>query len=236
MPGETKEIAPYIHVPENCKTLKEAVERVHGDDGLTTIVVGAGEHQIDGIYLEVSSAMNIVGDPGVPRSGIVVVGGIKINEDIEGNCHLQHLTLRQAKATGVYAASSFTMEDVLVEQCDHDGVFVVGTNTVGRCTNVEVHRCKESGMIVLEGGSIILSGPKTMVSHNCTKGFDSTYGLKVFGNINNIRIEYPLTKEKVSKNNKGGGDWSPNFDKPDPQPGGQSTSENWQGVERLLRF
>ena len=74
--GETKSSSPSststtttvaatsIRVPEDCKTLKEAVERVHGDDGLTTIVVGKGEHRIDGDSLKIGSAMNIVGDPG----------------------------------------------------------------------------------------------------------------------------------------------------------------------------
>ena len=62
-------------VPEDCRTLKEAVGMVHGDDRLTTIVVGRGEHQIDGWYLKIWSAMNIVGK--VPKSEIVVVGGIK---------------------------------------------------------------------------------------------------------------------------------------------------------------
>jgi hypothetical protein len=33
-----------VRVPEECTTLKEAVGRVHGDDRLTTIVVGKGEH------------------------------------------------------------------------------------------------------------------------------------------------------------------------------------------------
>ena len=59
--------------PEDCSTLKEAVKMVEKDDHLTTIVVGKGRHQIRGNYLEISSAMNIVGDPGVPKEEIVVV-------------------------------------------------------------------------------------------------------------------------------------------------------------------
>ena len=37
-----------LFVPVDCNTLREAVDRVHGDDRLTTIVVGKGKHQIDG--------------------------------------------------------------------------------------------------------------------------------------------------------------------------------------------
>ena len=45
-------------------------------DRTITIVVGKGEHQIDGGFLKIHSAMNIVGDPGVPKEKIVVVGRI----------------------------------------------------------------------------------------------------------------------------------------------------------------
>jgi len=61
--------------------------------------------------------MRIVGRPDVPKEKIVVVGGIHFKKGIQGNCHLQHLTLRQAKWFGVIGDSSFAMEDVLVEQC-----------------------------------------------------------------------------------------------------------------------
>ena len=81
--------------------------------------------------------MNIVGDPRVPKSEIVVMGCIWFNKGIQGNCHLQHLTLRQAKDCGVRGWSSFTMEDVLVEQCRY-GVLANGTGVVGKCTDVEV--------------------------------------------------------------------------------------------------
>ena len=36
-----------VRVPEYC-TLEEAVDWVHGDDRLTTIIVGKGEHVING--------------------------------------------------------------------------------------------------------------------------------------------------------------------------------------------
>jgi hypothetical protein len=141
-----------VRVPEDCNTLEAAVDRVHGDDWLTTIVVGTGEHQIDGGSLKIPSAMNIVGDPGLPKSEIVVVGGIKFEGGIQGNCHLQHLTLRHAKKFGVFGFSSFTMEDVLVEQCGWSGVYAAGTGVVGSCTNVEVRQCRNSGVVAVDGG------------------------------------------------------------------------------------
>lgn len=195
-----------VRVPEDCKTLKEAVERVHGDDGLTTIVVGKGKHQIDGKYLYIASAMNIVGEPGVlNREDIVVVGGIWFEEGIQGNSHLQHLIVRQAKGHGVIGFSSFTMEDVLVEQCGGHGVVATGTGVVGRYTNVTVCQCGGSGVVAIRGASITLFSAKTTVHHNCTKGYNDDYGLLVLGASSTIQLVSPLTKETISTDNGGGG-------------------------------
>jgi hypothetical protein len=193
-----------VRVPEDCNTLDKAVERVHGDYRLTTIIVGEGEHEIDGDYLEISSAMRIVGDPEVPREEIVIVGGIEFNKGI-GMCHLQRLTLRSGGA-GVFGWSSFTMKDVLVEKCGEFGVGAWGTGVVGRCTNVEVRQCRGSGVVAQWGASITLSGPKTTVHHNCTNGLGGDYGLVVAYNTSTIQLVFPLTIEQVSFDNGGGGD------------------------------
>jgi hypothetical protein len=158
--------------------------------------------------------MHIVGDPGVPKEEIVVVGGILFLKGIQGNCHLQHLTIRQAKHSGVEGQSSFTMADVLVEQCHHHGVVAYGTD--GRCTNVEVRQCGWSGVVAHSvpevgwlgkvNGSIILVGDQTTVHHNCTKGDSDDYGLVVEGS-SIIQLVAPLTKEQVSTDNGGGGNW-----------------------------
>ena len=171
-----------LFVPEDCLTLEDAVRRVEQDPRIMTILLGKGEHVL-AVYvvgtlfdhraencLEIASAMNIVGDPRVPKSEIVVVGGVKFKEGISGNCHLQHLTLRKSKGDGVAGDSSFTMEDVLVEQCWGHGVAAFGAGGVGRCTNVEVRQCGFSGVEADNGASITLIGAKTTVHHNCTRG------------------------------------------------------------------
>lgn len=221
-----------IRVPQDFKKLEDAVALVHLSAGLayytepeynakyadtvnekrfSTIVVGKGEHKIDGDYLMVYSAMNIVGDPEVAREDIVVLGGIRFVEGIPGNCHLQHLTLRKAKYEGVRGESSFTMDDVLVEQCGGQGVAASGAGVVGRCTNVEVRQCRLSGVYASKGASIILIGAKTAVHHNCTQGLSYNYGLTIgftmYGAKSTILLVSPLTKEQVSRNNDGGGNW-----------------------------
>ena len=60
-----------VRVPEDCSTLTDAVKKVHGDSCLTTIVVGPGEHKVG--CLVVPSAMNILGDPDVPKEKIGTV-------------------------------------------------------------------------------------------------------------------------------------------------------------------
>jgi hypothetical protein len=99
------------------------------------------------------------------------------------------------------------MEDVLVEQCGGGGVLADGTGVVGRCTNVEVRQCGCSGMVATNGASITLTGAKTMVHHNSTKGNSNHYGLAVSGSSATIQLVPPLTKEQVSLDNDGGGNW-----------------------------
>jgi hypothetical protein len=198
-----------LFVPEDCKTLKEAVTRVEQDPRIATIVLGKGEHVVE--MLKINSAMHIIGRPDVPKEKIVVVGGIQFVNGIAGNCHLQHLTLRGAKGYGVFGQSSFTMADVLVEQCTF-GVGASGTGVVGRCTNVEVRQCGLSGVAASDGASITLIGAKTTVHHNCTKGDSDHYGLVVNGSSSStIQLVSPLTKEQVSLDNGGGGNWGAEF-------------------------
>jgi hypothetical protein len=222
--GETieyriKEMAEEgIRVPQDCEKLADAVKLAHDShehphkyvdqDGnprhLNKIVVGKGEHQIYSDYLKISSTMHIVGDPGVARKDIVIMGGIRFDKGIQMNCHLQHLTLRQGW-NGVDGRSSFTMEDVLVEQCGDIGVNA-GIGVVGRCTNVEVRQCGGSGVVAFLDASITLIGAKTTVHHNCTRGDSNDYGLAVLGS-GTIQLVSPLTKEQVSLDNGGGGNW-----------------------------
>ena len=200
-----------LYVPEDCPTLEEAVQRVEQDQRITTIVLGQGEHQI-GVSLKIFSAMSIVGRPGVLKEKIVVMGGIWFKREIQGNCHLQHMTIRQAKGSGVWGGSSFTMEDVIVEQCGWYGVVADGTGIVGRCTNVEVRQCEMSGMVAMQGASITLIGAKTTVHDNCTEERSQNYGLQVSGSSSStIQLVYPLTKEQVAIKNGRGGNWGAEF-------------------------
>jgi len=84
---------------------------------------------------------------------------------------------------------------------------LVRTGVVGGCTNVEVRQCGWSGVSANNGASISLIGAKTTVHHNCTKGARGKYGLKVSYSSSTIQLVSHLTKEQVSLDNVGGGNW-----------------------------
>jgi hypothetical protein len=49
------------------------------------------------------------------------------------------------------------------------------------------------------------------VHHNCTDGDSDKYGLTVYGASATIQLVSPLTKEHVSLDNGGGGNWGAAF-------------------------
>jgi hypothetical protein len=216
-----------VNVPEDCSLyeaigMKNKYARKYFTDGRSvTIVLGKGKHQLDDdIDTEIDSAMNIVGDPGVKKEEIVIRGALSFNKGIEGNCHLQHLTLRGITdgndLDGVNFFSSFTMEDVVVEQYNGNGVWAEGTGVLGRCTNVEVRQCGYSGVVAGSGASITLIGAKTTVHHNCTYYSEynrQRHGLEVVDSDSTIQLVSPLTKEQVSVDNDefGGGNWAAGY-------------------------
>jgi hypothetical protein len=187
------QISGTVFVRGQC-TLEGAVDWVNEDETKTTIVLGRGEHWINE-YLNICSAVTIVGDPRVVREKIVIMGGIRFNKRI-GTCHLQHLTLRRANGTAVRGYSSFTMEDVLVDQCGGDGVLAYGIDA--RCTNVEVRQCGRSGVAAWHGACVTLVN--TRVHDNCKRRRNfpyQDYELKA-SNGSRILLVYPLTRDNFS--------------------------------------
>jgi hypothetical protein len=203
-----------VWVPKDCKTINEAYERIEQSNGaLTTIVLGQREHSVDGGRLDIKCPVNIVGSPDVlDKSTIIVQGGIDIRSNIYGTVHVEHLTIRGSKKWGVDGYSSFTLNDLIIEQCGGCGVYAGGSSTIGRCCNVVISKCQEAGVCAGRGASIILEGRETSIYENCSGGNDYYYGLVVSGTSSKIQIVSPLTKESISKRNGGGGDWGAGWD------------------------
>jgi hypothetical protein len=185
------------NIPLNGMTLD--VKRV------TTIVLGPGDHVVKGGTLNIKCPVNIVGSRDVlDKSKIVVVGGFQITAN---GAHVEHLTIRHKKGHGVRGYSSCTLTDLMIDQCGGYGVCALGSDAVLNCLNIMVSKCIYNGMYAHFGGTIILRGNGTLITDNCLSGWSHYYGLHVYGPSSKIQIVKPLTKESISKGNKGGGNW-----------------------------
>ena len=156
--------------------------------------------------MDIECPVNIVGSPDLLASTIIVEGSIAIGFNINGTVHVEHLTIRSKHITGVDGYSSFTLNDLIIEQCGY-GVAAVGSSTIGRCCNVVIRKCECSGVIAQSGASVILEGRETSIYENCSDGDIVDYGLLVDEPFSTIQIVSPLTKESISKRNGGGGNW-----------------------------
>jgi hypothetical protein len=199
-----------LRIPKGSKSLRDAIKLMKDSSGtmkLQKIILSEGEHQMP-TYAKISSALKIVGEPNVDPKKIVVLGGFHINKGVKGHVHLENMTICHSRGSGIVAMSSFSVKDVIIEKCDTHGMVVKGSSVRGRCTNIKVLDCGRNGVIALNGGAIKFDGRKTSICGNCLKGGNSDYGLNVFGSISStIQFVDPLTKEIVSKNNYGGGNW-----------------------------
>ena len=135
------------------------------------------------------------------------MGGFQIEKGVQGNVHVQNMKIRYLKGNGVGGESPFTLEEVIVEQCSDYGVWANDTACVARCINVEVRQCKNSGVLASGGALMTLMGAKMMVHHNNTSGRSVDFGLAVNHANSKIQLVYPLIKESVATNNRGGGNW-----------------------------
>ena len=84
-----RKAAGILHVPLDCKTLQTALKLAKKNrKWCHTIAVGKGEHQVepnkDGSIIDFP--ITIVGNG--DKNEVVVVGGFKIREGVQGNVHV----------------------------------------------------------------------------------------------------------------------------------------------------
>ena len=100
---------------------------------------------------------------------------------------------------------SFLCKDMTFTQCRNHGVTAL--NTKGRLINCVITQCGGSGIRCSDNALIEFEGSQTKVDGNGTPGHSSTYGLWTFTTSSIIHLLFPLTKESVSTNNNGGGNY-----------------------------
>jgi len=90
-------------------------------------------------------------------------------------------------------------------QCGGFGVYA--SNTKGRLINCVITQCGSCGISCSSNALIELEGDQTKVDGNVTSGNPYQYGLNTYDTSSIIHLLYPLTKESVSTNNHGGGNF-----------------------------
>ena len=169
---------------------------------------GIGETILDGFGLGVEGWL---AHGGSKSNGFVVIEDLSIQGGMTGlHAHcistkppLHRLTVRRCN----------------VEKCECNGVNVIHAHI--SCEDVQVVGCGHSGVIAQDGGTVKFSGENTRIEGNVTGGDDDgpgggggnwrgRYGLHAFHDDAKIQIVTPLTKDSISINNGGSGNWGGN--------------------------
>ena len=183
---------------------------------IDTIVIGKVKHTVTRTtnekfnYLDINVPINIFGKHGLNKKDIIIDGGIRVNQFIKGNVHLENMTISHKERAGLRCLSAFTIKDIIFSHCKMFGFWACGPSAIGIATNVEVHHSGNSGVCASHGGIITVMGENTSIHDNVQKGGIDEFGLAVsFSTDENssiIDLVHPLKLKKVAVNNKGGGD------------------------------
>jgi hypothetical protein len=117
--------------------------------------------------------------------------------------NMQYMTMKGSRTHGLFAYNglSFLCKDMTFTQC---GGGVYALNTKGRFINCVITQCGSCGISCGYNTLIELEGDQTKVDGNVTSGYGDCYGLETYHTSSTIHLLFPLTKESVSTNNRGG--------------------------------
>jgi len=126
------------------------------------------------------------------------------------------LTLIRANGSGLTCEGEgmeVHCDDVLIEQCQENGIHVNWGSTV-TCNNVEIRECGGSGFLILNGSNLKILLSDKGVHDNGTNGSVHDKGICVSGSSSKVQIVAPLSKEQVSTNNgfDDSGNWCGNIE------------------------
>ena len=120
---------------------------------------------------------------------------------------LKDMTMRDSHYSGLCGNNglSFLCDSVTVTKSGRNGVEAYRAK--GRLINCVITQCGRSGIYCHARSLIELEGSQTKVDGNVTCGYNSCYGLRAFNTSSRIHLLFPLTKESVSTNNGGNGNY-----------------------------
>jgi len=192
-----------LHVKPGLNSLSNALFEAKRYD-IDQIFLENGVHDEQGASVVVDFPITIIGES---KDGCIIIGGLQMKGKRENDVTVKHLTISQSKRQGVDGSGgmSFHLFHLNIEKSEGNGVVVSDTkrNTMSNC---QVSHSKESGVLVYEG-LITMTGSGTSIHNNSTGGSSSEYGLHTWDSSCSIHLVSPLTKESVSINNGGGGNY-----------------------------
>ena len=120
---------------------------------------------------------------------------------------VQDMTMKGSSRHGLHNNNglSFLCKDMTFTQCESG---MSAENTKGRLINCVITQCGWEGIVCGENALVELEGSQSKVDGNVTSGNSYTYGLETYDTSSIIHLLFPLTKESVSTNNHGGGNYN----------------------------
>jgi hypothetical protein len=206
--GETKESSSVctngaLRVKPGLNSLKNALKKAK-ENGIKEIFLENGVHDEQSEYVVIDFPVTIIGES---KDGCIIIGGLRMKGKKEDDVNVKNLTISQSKGQGVYGdkGMSFHLFHLNIEKSGWSGVYVHSTKR-STMSNCQVSHSKWSGVKVNDG-LITINGSGTSIHNNGTDGNSSEYGLSTSSSSSSIHLVSPLTKESVSINNGGGGNW-----------------------------
>jgi len=195
-----------LHVKPGLNSLSNAVIEANVYN-IKEIFLKNGVHDEKGKVVDIDCPITIIGET---KDGCTIVGGLSMTGKKEDDVNVKHLTISQSKGhAGVFGdgGMSFHLFHLKIEKSGRHGVFVYDTkrNTMSNC---QVSHSIGSGVFV--NGLLTMNGSGTSIHKNVTGGNSTSYGLKTYSYSCSIHLVSPLTKESVSINNNGGGNYGGN--------------------------
>ena len=145
---------------------------------------------------------------GCGKTTLVEVGLKITGSKSNGTVVIQDLSIQGGTEVGLYAYCGM---DLIVRRCKVEK-FQYGVSAYNAhisCEDVQVVGCGYSGVLAQNSGTVKLSGENTRIEGNVTSGDSNHYGLHTYAYnaSSKIQIVTPLTKDTISINNGGGGNW-----------------------------
>ena len=193
------------------QSLVNRLEELRGDEESSgnvpsVLFIEEGNYRGEGGYVTMKKPLSMYG-AGCGKTTLVGVGLSIEGNKSDGIVEIQDLKIKGGEREGLVAFEGMKviMRGCTIEECEDYGMYAYGADIT--CDDLQVIGCGWSGVCAVDNATITLSGQSTSIQGNGTKGRSSSYGLDAYNSSSSIHLVPPLTKEQISKNNGGGGNW-----------------------------